>query len=763
MFRVTETLIAAFVAGMYFAAIGTKQNTLYFAALIVCAAILLFGYLKKCSAKWQLTVALAVIVLVCGVQRYNHAIIINPSDINHHAGNPASLTARVDSIPTITLNEAGGYDVSFRAALTADNSIDGRSVTGAVRLLVTVASAAEIPLYGDEINFFGTIRLPTAYKNPGQSDYREYLAQQGMTAIVKANSVKRLQAGGWVSRLSQVRQNIILLNYSNLPVAIASVYNAIMFGGSGGISKSIYNDFRLSGVIHILSVSGTHISVIAAAVFWVCNCARVNKRYSALAALGATWIYVFWSAFVAAAVRSAIMGSFMLLAIALRQEPNTKRALWLAIFVILAINPLNIFNVGFLLSAAATAGIAYLYAPCSRFIARIMPLRLAQPIAFTLAAQIGVLPVMAYYFNGFSLLALIANLIVVPFIDAILVAGLTAMLIPWLSIKLLIVTIAGKILGGILYINSLIAKLPGGKVYFPALSWWLTLWYYVWLVALVALPKEMHVFRVKLDKQFFLLCGSAAWLAALILVVIIPVRPQIHFIDVGEGDSALVITPHHHAVLIDCGGSFKRSEDDFDVGERVVAPYLLHYGVRTLDAVVITHPHVDHIGGLAAVSAVIPIEHLYGVDNIVEEYVVDGCKFELTEIDSGESSGGNNRMVLVRVNFDDRAALITGDLGVKGEELLLQKGLAKRIDILKVGHHGSATSTSSQFLLATQPQAAVISVGEGNRYGHPNASVLARLNEAGVALFRTDHDGAVRFELSDDKWRPFTYIRQETK
>ncbi|MGM9540671.1 ComEC/Rec2 family competence protein, partial [Anaerovibrio sp.] len=252
-------------------------------------------------------------------------------------------------------------------------------------------------------------------------------------------------------------------------------------------------------------------------------------------------------------------------------------------------------------------------------------------------------------------------------------------------------------------------------------------------------------------------------------------RLQVHFIDVGQGDAALVITPHGHAFMIDAGGV---REGGYDIGRMVDVPYLLHYGVRQLDYIFLTHAHDDHAAGVRGILGRLPVRAVLIGHEGADEYLkafgrgesgrtasllaplqentyleLDGVRIEILyspesrEVMQGSvAATGNEYSNLIRVSYGDASFLFTGDLVAAQEAELLRRGTPLQSTVLKVGHHGSRTSSSEKFLQAVKPRWAVISCGYGNSFGHPHREIVQRLSDVtGAEILRTDEKGAIVF------------------
>jgi competence protein ComEC len=266
--------------------------------------------------------------------------------------------------------------------------------------------------------------------------------------------------------------------------------------------------------------------------------------------------------------------------------------------------------------------------------------------------------------------------------------------------------------------------------------------------------------------------GVSAW------VWLRPGQVQVHFIDVGQGDATLIITPHGKSILVDTGGALG-GQNNFDIGERVVVPYLRHYGVNSVDWLILTHNHQDHAGGAAAVAEILGVRHvllrqdedeksaailrlqqamhgkgMQAADNI-REIQIDGVRVKIFQAGETESAGRegkkgdssaseNGRSNVPRIEYGRHSFLLTGDLEGESEKKLIKTEVLP-VTVLKVGHHGARKSTQNEFLAKVTPQYAVISVGADNQFGHPAPETMHRLQEWPVSIYRTDLDGAIVF------------------
>jgi competence protein ComEC len=662
---------------------------------------------------------------------------------------------------------------------------------------------------GQRIRFPATLRPFRNFNNPGSYDYRlaRELKDFSCSAYVSDGRyivpMGKGDLGFPLDIIENMRRPVRDLLNNRLSDRNRALYKALILGEQQAIDYDLRGSFNITGLGHVLAVSGLHVGLVAWFSFflvrWLMSLSYSLtlkadiKKIAAVITLFPVVAYSCLAGFQVSTQRAMIMVVAYLFSILIGREREIWSTLALAAIMVLAIDPNSIFTISFQLSFGAVIGIIWL----SPVIIKMLPdpfpsqgqknifgriyLYVTGLIVITLTATVFLMPLTLFYFQRISVVSIPANLMVVPILGFwILPLGLvSSVLLP------VIPPVAGILLDAGSYGLDLMMKIIQFLSHFSWASFW------------TVTPNlfEIALFYCLIFCVFFI--RGRRWakigLALVLLICLVDISYWIYqtrfnqdlrvtYLDVGQGNSALIQFPGRERMLID-GGGF--SMGNSDMGRMTVAPFLWHSKMLRVDYLVLSHPEADHMNGLLFIASNFkPREFWFNGDmvdtptynelmNIIEskkiklllasdmlnrEREISGAKIEILHPPSGGRKAGfsygdadlNNNSLVLKITYKGRSFLFPGDIEKEGEQALLSNAAALRSDILLVPHHGSKGSSTMPFLRAVSPEICVISSGEGNRFGFPHKETLDRLRETGAAIMRVDESGAIQITVGED-------------
>jgi len=690
-----------------------------------------------------------------------------------------------------------------------------RAVSG--RLRVTWREPDRIFLPGDEVGFTARVHPPSGTRNPGGFDYGAYLVHQGIDAVASLSGPGRVVLTAAPSHLSRWtpwrvierwRGRIREAALGTLSDPARGIFLGIIVGEQGYLTDEVRDAFMATGTVHILSISGSHLGLVALLSFlfvkggcrmlpvtWLLALSRVitPTRLAAVATMVLVTFYTLLAGAEVATVRSLVMIAIVMLAVWLGRAHDLLRAVAFAALLLVVQNPRALYDISFQLSFMAVVAIALVIGARSAEEADGLPprhrsvwdragTRLGDYLWLTGGVTLATLPLVAYHFKQIAWLGVIANAVVVPLAGFVLVPlGLGSAV--WLLVtgqeSLPAASVHQAVSESMSNIVGLLAMAPGAEWHVASPAVLAMAAFYVLLAGVIWPATE----------------GRGAWWrrrVSLIGVMLVLVwwgwsprdapgtdTVRVTFLDVGQGDACVLELPDGQTVLIDAGARY----DTLDMGRAVVGPYLWERGITRLDHVVATHPQLDHVGGLAWVirsfdvgrywsNGVAREEPFYRrlqdalrARGLVEERAEEGraiidagpCRLHVLnppanpirswpEDGAQRTSSGsilNNLSIVTRLQCGAQTFVLTADAEAGALARLHRREPRARATILKVPHHGAASSLYRPWIEQAGARAAVISAGRHNAYGHPATDVVTAYQESGVYLLRTDQDGAV--------------------
>jgi len=641
--------------------------------------------------------------------------------------------------------------------------------------------------YGDKVLLKGEFQEPQTARNYKGFNYKEYLKTLKIYGTVNVSTIKLLDKN-CANKLMQISNSLFLKIKENIEKTysqnISSIVLGVMLGYTEDIDENIKEDFSTSNISHVLAVSGMHISYI---IFLITKSTQkiLGKKKSKIIASFVLLAYMFITGFSVSVVRASIMGILTCMSFIVYRKSDTLNNIAISALITLINNPYSINGVSFALTYGGTLGIIY-FQPIVNKIIKNVKIRnrkwkyvflkiqrkyekILDIIAVSISAQIIIAPIMVMNFNTIGIGFLLTNLLLSCVIGIIVMGGFVQILVSFASIT------AGVAFAKLIEIPTygllLISKIDLGNFEAVTPDFYQIILYYLAICILRYLyivfhlkycnstqervKNTIYLIKYKLRPYFSKIIITLIFIVVLFMIVsFVPHNLNIYFIDVGQGESTLIVTPKHKTILIDGGGN-----SNYDVGKNILIPYLLDRKITTLDYVIISHFDEDHVGGILPVLEELKVKQVI-INKQVEDSenyqkfltIVKEKKIKIIQVEKGNvifiekdlyfdiiwpsknqilENALNNNSIVCKLNYKDFSMLFTGDIENIAEQKILENvnNNLLNADVLKVAHHGSKTSSINEFIEKVKPKIALIGVGKNNKFGHPNNEVVKRMDE----------------------------------
>ena len=751
-----------------------KLDLIYWIALFVLTSIIFFVYEKTKTLIIYLLIffLFGFYNLQKGKQKSSIENILDLEDPHfvtfEIVDEPKEISGRVSAIielQNISI-EGNNYKINSNALLSFKNNSKVK------------------PQYGSIYQVEGFLDSPASSRNPGEFSYKNYLAFQNIYSILsfdEKSDLKLIKAEGgniFFRKLVIPAREFVrkIVNLSFEPER-GNFLLGLLLGDRTNISPEIKNAFIKTGTIHVLAVSGSHVILIVAIIFYFFTMLRLPQKIKIISTILVLIFYTSFTGNTPSVARATLMAIVILLGKLSQEKSNIYNNIGFAAIILMIINPKELYNAGFQLSFAAVLSMIYFY---SRILQKFnfIPFKIRKNyfvesliglFSITLAAQIGTLPFTVFYFKSLSFVSLFVNIFVVPIVGLIIVIGFVAVIFGVLSIPIaMFYNNVNEILIWITLKSVLWAnQLSFGVYSIPTISWIGIMIYIILLIGLTNMKNKIIIGKT---------------LIAIIIMLNISIyqnifskeKLKIIFFDVGQGDGALVECFCKATAMIDIGAINRKDNS----AEKVIVPYLERNGMKKIDKLFISHPHTDHIGGILSLIKKYQIDSIYesgqkSNSTLYKNYftlsknkikIVDAgeiiplcahSKFyifsptiNMIDTDSTDGFGDlNNKSIVMKFVSGKNSIMFCGDVENDVEEKIANsyREILKS-DILKSPHHGSITSSSNNILNFINPKEIVISVGKFNKFGHPSEQILSRYKKINAKIYRTDVDGAILFE-----------------
>lgn len=582
--------------------------------------------------------------------------------------------------------------------------------------------------FGDKIYIEGEISIPSNNTIPNNFNYKDYLYHKYIYYIIKIDKIKM------ISKNDNIFLNIKNSIYKRIETIKYNDYlYAFILGKSYYIDSEVLNNYKINGITHLFALSGLHVSMFSSIILFILKKIKLSEKLSYFITILFLIFFAFIASFTPSIVRSVLFFILSSINNVYYLYVKPKYLLYIVFSILIFINPFYIYDTGFILSFCISFFIL-LFNEKNKINNNLLSI-----LVISILSTLSSLPIIINMSYEINILGFINNLFFIPYV--------TYIVFP-LSIIVVFISKLSFLLNFLIIIMEYVSKVSSNilnvKLIIPKMSLFLIIIYYVLLILIVK--------KINLKKIFII------YLSFLYFRCDFDKNNYVYFIDVGQGDSALIVTENNKSILIDTGG---KVGSNYSLMKSNVIPFFKSIGIRKLDYLFITHGDYDHAGyGIDLVNnfnvknrftnkgKYNSLEKKLNVKSFNNSYIkIDNV--EIYSLNSKLYNNENSDSLVLLVIIDNYKLLFMGDASINTEKDIMNNYDIGDVFILKVGHHGSKTSSSEEFINSVNPKYSIISVGKNNKFGHPNKEVLDTLNDS--KIYRTDQDGSIMLKIKNNK------------
>ncbi|MDQ5985709.1 MAG: ComE operon protein 3 [Syntrophus sp. SKADARSKE-3] len=834
MERPIVPICLSFIAGIVVSSFWQIHDKFLLESLCLTLIIMVyFLYAKKVlAAILSLMLSFCILgILDMNVYRYH---VPDASHISNYADHDKHKVSGM--ISDISKDMHDKYDMTISACKLYTDEDQAIDVHGDISLSVKSAQSLK---YGDVVQFKTRLRIPENFNNPGGFDYKAYLRYRGILVrgfVPNEAGIVILREGSGnplKSRMEAFRDDIKKLIGDHAPSPVAEIIQASILGNQKDIPKEVMEKFNLTGTSHIIAISGFNMSIVALVAIFITRMVmktfpwlllRFNwQRVSAISAAIVVFFYTFIAGAGISVVRATLMILVFMFAMLLRKIRDLGNTLALAALAILIVSPYDLYDVSFQLSFTAVIALLCIAPRLTRMIPALpaLPSNRWENLrdkgirnslifcAVTISATLGTLPLIVFYFNRFSAVVLLSNILCVPILGILAIPVCLAIIVaaPLCEpMAVLFINFAAILVKISLIIVNYLSALPYSSFILTTPTPVEISAYYLLIFVIIKLLDQWQNKKgdeMKSLTNFFDLQGRGFLTGMGICLIIFFIADFAHValmntrtgllkmtaIDVGQGSSTLIRFPEKRIMLIDGGGFY---DSAFDVGKYVVAPYLWHERISSIDVVVLTHPHPDHMNGLFYILEHFNVSEVWSNNDLAEtepsrEFVrllkrrniphkivsamthdldMEGVHVKCLNPERSVVRNDDNPMsfddtndqaVVLRLTYKNVSFYLPSDTSTLVEERIIKRYGDIKSNVLLSPHHGSRRSSADEFLRKLNPSLVVISAGKDNPFHLPHPDTLARYDARKIPVYRTDYNGAITVETDGNKLKIQTF------